>query len=92
MKVGDIAKYLPTSTVGKITEIEEKDGKVWIRLDYTGLFYDKKFLTSASESEYKPITYKERERKFEGRMQSIEDIAEAARDVDISDYTPSGGG
>lgn len=92
MKVGDIAKYLPTSTVGKITEIEEKDGKVWIRLDYTGLFYDKDYLTPASESEYSPISYKERERKFEGRMQTIEEAAQAARDVDISDYTPSGGG
>ncbi|MGI5964516.1 MAG: DUF2098 family protein [Candidatus Methanomethylophilaceae archaeon] len=92
MQVGDFAKYLPTSTVGKITEIKEVDGKVWIRLDYTGLYYGSEYLIPAEESEYSPISYKEREKKFEGRMQSIEEAAKTAREVDISEFMPSGGG
>ncbi len=92
MQVGDFAKYLPTSTVGKITEVKEADGRTWVRLDYTGLYYDSEYLTPASESEYSPISYKEREKKFEGRMQSVEEAAKTAREVDISDFMPSGGG
>ncbi|HKM13510.1 MAG TPA: DUF2098 family protein [Candidatus Methanomethylophilaceae archaeon] len=92
MQVGDIVKYNPTSTVGKVTEVRERDGKVWIKLDFTGLYYDQVCLTPALESEYSPITYKEREKKFEGRIQSVEDVADLAREVDISDLMPSGGG
>ncbi|MDN5357840.1 MAG: hypothetical protein PWR17_1009 [Candidatus Methanomethylophilaceae archaeon] len=92
MKVGDFAKYLPTSTVGKVTEVRESGGRVWFRLDYTGLYYDQTFLVPADESEYSPISYKDRDKKFEGRMQAIEDAAKTARDVDISEFTPSGGG
>ncbi len=92
MQVGDIVKYNPTSTVGKVTEVREREGKVWIKLDFTGLYYNQVYLTPASESEYSPITYKERERKFEGKMQSVKDVEDLARDVDISDLMPSGGG
>ena len=28
MEVGDLLKYTPTSTVGKVTDIRERDGKV----------------------------------------------------------------
>jgi hypothetical protein len=92
VQVGDIVKYTPTSTVGKVTEVRERDGKVWIKLDFTGLYYDQTLLIPTSESEYSPITYKEREKKFEGRIQSVEEAANVARDVDISDMMPSGGG
>ncbi|MGE0014982.1 MAG: DUF2098 family protein [Candidatus Methanomethylophilaceae archaeon] len=92
MQVGDFAKYLPTSTVGKVTEVRESGGKVWFRLDYTGLYYDQTFLVPAAESEYSPISYKERDKKFEGRMQAVEEVAETAREVDISGFMPSGGG
>ena len=92
MQVGDIVKYTPTSTVGKVTEVRERDGKVWIKLDFTGLYYDQTLLIPTSESEYSPITYKEREKKFEGRIQSVEEAANVARDVDISDMMPTGGG
>lgn len=85
-------KYVPTSTVGKVTEVRERDGKTWIRLDFTGLFYDQTCLEPTDESEYTPVAYKDREKKFEGRMQSIKDIEDATREVDISDLMPSGGG
>jgi len=92
VQVGDFAKYLPTSTVGKVTEVRESGGKVWLRLDYTGLYYDRTFLVPADESEYSPISYKERDKKFEGRMQTVEEAAKTAREVDISGFMPSGGG
>ena len=92
VKVGDIAKYVPTSTVGKVTEVRERDGKTWIRLDFTGLYYSIDHLEPTDESEYKPVAYREREKKFEGRIQSVKDVEEAAREVDISEYMPSGGG
>ena len=40
VQVGDLMKYAPTSTVGKVTDIKEKDGRVWVRLDFTDLYYD----------------------------------------------------
>ena len=40
LQVGDLLKYIPTSTVGKVTDVKEKDGKVWVRLDFTDLYYD----------------------------------------------------
>ncbi len=75
-----------------MTEVRESGGKVWFRLDYTGLYYDQTFLVPAAESEYSPISYKERDKKFEGRMQAVEEVAETAREVDISGFMPSGGG
>ena len=92
VKVGDIAKYVPTSTVGKVTEVREREGKTWIRLDYTGLYYDLDHLEPTDESEYTPVAYKEREKRFEGRMQSVKDVEDTAREVDISEFMPSGGG
>ena len=91
MQVGDLAKYMPTSTVGKITEIREKDGVTWVRLDYTDLYYDAANLTEADPSEYIEVSFKERS-SFERGMKSIEDIKRETQEVDISEFMPSGGG
>ena len=92
MQQGEIYKYLPTSTVGKVKEIREKDGKTWALLDFTGLWYDVTTLTPADASEYKETSYKYKERSFTSGLQSIEDLAKEIEEVDISEFTPSGGG
>ena len=38
LQKGDIAKYAPTSRVGKITDIREEGGRTWYRFDNTGLY------------------------------------------------------
>ena len=60
MDNGDLVKYLPTSTVGKVTDIREKDGVTWVRLDYTDLYYDATTLVPADPSEYIEVSFKER--------------------------------
>lgn len=94
--VGDILKYIPTSTVGKVTDVREKDGKVWVKLDFTNLYYDNEYLKTADPSEYKEISYKEREKNStatrEGAEKIIEEAHKAEEEVDIRDFTPSGGG
>lgn len=92
MQLGEIYKYMPTSTVGKVTDIRESDGKSWARLDFTGLWYDVSKLTPADASEYKEVSYKYRERSFEASVKSVEELAKEMQDVDISEFTPSGGG
>jgi hypothetical protein len=96
MMTGDILKYLPTSTVGKVTDVRERDGRVWVRLDRTKLYYDQRFLTPADASEYKEVSFKELERSSAGDRKSarafIEDLHEVEEEVDIRDLTPSGGG
>ena len=88
VQVGDLMKYTPTSTVGKVTDIQERDGRVWVKLDFTSLYYDAVNLVPADPSEYIEVSFKERKVSREGQMQSIEDIQE----VDISEMMPSGGG
>jgi len=90
MHVGDICKYLPTSTVGKIKEIREMRGKVWALLDFTGLYYDIDHLTQADISEYKEVSYKERE--IRRGNAAIEEFEKTAEEVNIETFTPSGGG
>lgn len=92
VKTGDICKYLPTSTVGKVTDIREKDGKVWALLDFTNLYYDVSFLTAADASEYKQVSYKERERDRDLKLRSSEQFAKTAEEVNIDSFMPSGGG
>jgi hypothetical protein len=95
MMVGDILKYMPTSTVGKVTDVVERDGAVWIRLDFTGLYYDAQYLKTADPSEYIEVSYKERERSVKGRENTeatLEEIRKAEEEVDIRGFTPSGGG
>lgn len=92
MKLGDICKYMPTSTVGKVLEIKTVDGKEWALLDFTGLWYDASVLTPADPSEYKEVSYKYKERTFKVDSKSIEELGKEAAEVDISDFTPSGGG
>ncbi|MCL1983970.1 MAG: DUF2098 domain-containing protein [Methanomassiliicoccaceae archaeon] len=92
MKIGDICKYLPTSTVGKVTDVRERDGKIWALLDFTKLYYDVSFLIPADESEYKAESYKERERDRESKMRSVKEFEETAEEVNIDMFMPSGGG
>jgi hypothetical protein len=92
LQKGDLLKYIPTSTVGKVTDIQEKDGKVWVRLDFTDLYYDAKYLIQADPSEYIEVSYKERKTVYEGSMKSIEDVKRESEEVDISEFMPSGGG
>ncbi len=93
VQVGDLLKYAPTSTVGKVTDIKEDDkGRVWVKLDFTGLYYDAVNLIPADPSEYIEVSFKERRVSREGQMQSIEDIKRETQEVDISEMMPSGGG
>ena len=93
VQVGDLMKYAPTSTVGKVTDIKEDDkGRVWVKLDFTGLYYDAVNLIPADPSEYIEVSFKERRVSREGQMQSIEDIKRETQEVDISEMMPSGGG
>ena len=92
MNVGDICKYMPTSTVGKVTDVITRDGKEWALLDFTNLYYDASFLTPADKSEYREVSYKERERDRDQKMRAIADVAKEAEDVNIDMFMPSGGG
>jgi hypothetical protein len=92
MKEGDICKYMPTSTVGKVTDVREKDGKVWALLDFTNLYYNVSFLEPADKSEYKEVSFKERERDRVQKVRSVEEFAKEAEDVNIDMFMPSGGG
>jgi len=95
MMVGDILKYIPTSTVGKVVDIREKDGIVWIKLDFTGLYYDAVYLKDADPSEYIEVSFKERERHVAGRdgaEAALEEVRKTEEEVDIRYFTPSGGG
>ncbi len=91
VKVGDLLKYIPTSTVGKVTDVRERDGNVWVRLDFTDLYYDAANLIPAEPSEYIPVSFKEKKVSERG-MKSIEDIKRETQEVDISEMMPSGGG
>jgi hypothetical protein len=91
-KEGDICKYLPTSTVGKVTEVRERDGRVWARLDQTDLFYDAGRLEPADPGEYKEVSFKERERSLRSGLDAVKAHKAEAEEVDISEFTPSGGG
>ena len=92
MQLGEIYKYLPTSTVGKVQDMREKDGKSWAMLDFTGLWYDTSMLVPADASEYKEDKFKYRKTDFQTGVKSIEDIIREKEEVDISEFTPSGGG
>ena len=84
LKVGDLLKYTPTSTVGKVTDVQEKDGRVWVKLDFTDLYYDATTLIPADPSEYIEVSFKERKVSERGKRETQE--------VDISEMMPSGGG
>lgn len=92
LQVGDLLKYMPTSTVGKVTDVRERDGKVWVQLDFTGLYYEASNLVPADPSEYIEVSYKERESTYQGGMKSVDDIRKETSEVDISEFMPSGGG
>lgn len=91
MKAGDLLKYTPTSTVGKVTDIRERDGRTWARLDRTDLWYDAALLIPADPSEYIEVSFKER-RSADGGMNAIEDLKKETAEVDTSEMMPSGGG
>ena len=96
MMVGDTLKYIPTSTVGKVTDVRERDGRVWVKLDFTGLYYDASLLQPAPESEYKAVSYKEREKKpsdaRKAAEKTIEDLRKEEDELDISGFAATGGG
>jgi len=95
MMVGDILKYTPTSTVGKVTDIRERDGVVWAKLDFTNLYYDSIYLKETDPSEYKAVSFKEREKTVTGREgteAALEKLRKEEEEVDIRYFTPSGGG
>lgn len=92
MDKGEIVKYSPTSTVGKVEDVREEDGVVWVKLDKTGLYYRASLLEPAVEAEYKTSSFKEREGKKFDRKTSLDEIDKMEREVDISEMMPSGGG
>jgi len=94
--VGDILKYIPTSTVGKVTDVREKDGVIWVKLDFTGLYYDASYLRPADKTEYKEVSFKEREKRAASEREEaqalVDDLQKEGEEADIKDFIPSGGG
>jgi len=89
MEVGDYAKYRVTGTVGKILEVQERDGVEWALLDTYELWYVSSLMDPAQASEYKRTSYKERTHTVTlGELQGLDEEIEA----DISSMTPSGAG
>ena len=88
MQLEDIVKYLPTSTVGKITAFREQDGRTWAKLDYTNLWYDLTQLTPCDASEYKTVSVKYREVKQKSAEELLRDLGNK-EDVDISGFSPT---
>ncbi len=74
MENGDIVKYLPTSTVGKITGLRTADGRQWAKLDHTNLWYDVTQLSPCDPGEYKPVSVKYRESKVKSRDDLVSDL------------------
>lgn len=91
MEKGDLLKYIPTSTVGKVLDIKEERGKVWVQLDFTELYYEASNLIPADPSEYIGVSFKERT-AFERAAPTVDDLKKEAEEVDISEFMPSGGG
>jgi len=79
---------MPTSTVGKITDIKDVDGKVWAKLDHTNLWYDVQFLDECDPKEYKTVLFKYREGKGIDSQKFIDDLKNK-EDVDISGFSPT---
>ncbi len=77
--------------MGKVTDVKEENGIVWVRLDFTDLYYDSKYLIPADPSEYIEVSFKER-KAYDGGMKSVNDIRKESEEVDISEMMPSGGG
>lgn len=88
MQLNDIVKYLPTSTVGKITAFRGQDGRSWAKLDFTGLWYDVTQLTPCDASEYKTVSVKYREVKQKSAEELLKDLGNK-EDVDISGFSPT---
>jgi len=89
MQVGEFAKYRITGTVGKVLEVQERDGVEWALLDTYELWYVSSLLEPVSPDEYKQHSYKERTRTV-----SLEEMQDLTKEVmaDISNLIPSGGG
>jgi len=95
MKEGDVVKYMPTATVGKVTETKEENGRVWVKLDKTGLFYAQETLQACDASEYKTSSFKEREGSRSGfkiDSQDVSDLNKMEEDVDIGNMNAGGAG
>lgn len=92
MKVGDIAKYRHTGTVGKIVEISEEGKVTWMLLDASNLLYDSTTLDPASEEEYRGAA--EREKGVRDGLEDIDRLREEMEQMaeKVSRITPSGAG
>lgn len=92
MKVGDLAKYRNTGSVGKIEDIMEEDGRTWALLDATNLYYDVSTLDPARPEEYRKESTGDRGLK--DQLAEIDRMREQIEDIQAkaSQITPSGGG
>lgn len=50
LREGASVIYKRTGTTGRVVELKEMEGKVWAKLDSTGLFYNEDFLETVEES------------------------------------------
>lgn len=73
-------------------DIRERNGMIWALLDYSNLYYDVQNLETAPESEYRALSYKEREMDQSNALRSVEKLQQSIEEVNIDSYTPSGGG
>jgi hypothetical protein len=89
MEIGDIARYKNTGTVGKVVDKYAESGVEWIELD-NRLVYRADYLESASESEYKASSVKDRAQGLS--LEQIEQMKEELMKAERHSYVTGGGG
>jgi len=92
MQIGDLAKYRNTGSVGKIEDVMEEDGRTWVLLDTTRLYYDVSTLDPAQPEEYRKESTGDKGLK--DQLEEVDRLREQIADMQskVSQITPSGGG
>lgn len=92
ISIGSYVRYVDTGTIGEVLEVKTQDGRDWVKLDKTNLWYRSDLVELLDEKDIKTSTYYDNEGGDDIDIEAMKEKAMKMEDMEMDSSVAEGGG
>ncbi len=90
--IGSYVRYVDTGTIGKVLDEKTENGKDWVKVDSTDLWYRSDLVELLDEKDIKKSTYYDNEGNNEVDVEAMKERISKMEDMEMDSSVAEGGG
>ncbi|WP_407391877.1 DUF2098 domain-containing protein [Methanobrevibacter sp.] len=90
--IDSYVRYVDTGTIGKVVDVRTKDGKDWVKVKKTNMWYRADLVELLDEKDIKKSTYYDKENDGEIDVEAMKEKVSKYEDMEMDSSVAEGGG